>query len=208
MSLAMRAGVDPMRVRRFFGDEASHNLRRRDAGLLRWIAERDRAAIFALLDPRRGDRALDVGCGAGLHARALVHAGLRVTAVDFAPQMVEAVRPLVDEARLGRVETLELGQTYARVLCSGVLDYVPDVAAAIGRLGAHVAVGGRLVITVPRWSAAGRFYRFGYELVHQIQVRLYEVEVLDEMARRHGLELVGASQPFLHSLVVGWIRLR
>ena len=44
------------------------------------------------LKPLRGRRAADVGCGAGLLAEPLARLGAEVTAVDAAPENIEAAR--------------------------------------------------------------------------------------------------------------------
>lgn len=55
-------------------------------------AEEHADLLCRLLDVRPGQRVLDVGCGAGRHARALAHRGLRVTGVDLSPVLLEEAR--------------------------------------------------------------------------------------------------------------------
>ncbi len=54
-------------------------------------------ALIDLLDLRRGDRVLDVGCGPGRHSLALAAAGMTVTGVDISSEFVD----LADEAAAG-----------------------------------------------------------------------------------------------------------
>lgn len=56
-------------------------------------------AVLAGLEPRPGERALDLYCGAGLFAGALVDAGCRVTGVESNRSAVELARRNVPQAR-------------------------------------------------------------------------------------------------------------
>lgn len=62
--------------------------------------------LVGLLEPRPGERCLDIGCGRGAVtlplARAVGPTG-SVDAVDVSPAMVEATRSLAEEAGLGQV---------------------------------------------------------------------------------------------------------
>lgn len=55
-------------------------------------AERRADGIVGLLGVRAGERVLDVGCGAGRYARALMRRGLRVTGVDLSVELLEVAR--------------------------------------------------------------------------------------------------------------------
>ena len=55
-------------------------------------AERHADVVLDLLDVRPGSRILDVGCGAGRHARALARRGVRVTGVDLSAELLEEAR--------------------------------------------------------------------------------------------------------------------
>jgi len=55
-------------------------------------AEAHAGVVCDLLGVRPGQRVLDVGCGAGRHARALARRGMRVTGVDLSPDLLEEAR--------------------------------------------------------------------------------------------------------------------
>jgi cyclopropane fatty-acyl-phospholipid synthase-like methyltransferase len=116
----------------------------RDApGLLRAVAER-----------RSPGRALDLGCGAGVHAIYLAQQGFSVVGVDFVPAALELAR---ERARVAGVE-LELHEgdvlTYDAhagfdvVLDSGCLHHVPsrDVSRYRARLDQWLLPGGDYVL--------------------------------------------------------------
>ena len=57
-------------------------------------------SVDAMLAAERGQTILDLGCGNGYYARKLARLGVRVIAVDAAPQMIERAR-----ARGGHIDT-------------------------------------------------------------------------------------------------------
>ncbi|MGZ8358919.1 MAG: bifunctional 2-polyprenyl-6-hydroxyphenol methylase/3-demethylubiquinol 3-O-methyltransferase UbiG [Allosphingosinicella sp.] len=109
------------------------------------------------LKPLRGRRAADVGCGAGLLAEPLARLGATVTAVDAAPENIEAARRhaqgqgLEIDYRCGGVERLD--RDYDLVTCLEVVEHVADVPAFIGGLAASLAEDGLLILSTPNRTA-------------------------------------------------------
>ena len=83
------------------------------------------------LSPSSAPQVLDAGCGTGLLSLALARRGLRVTAVDLAPQMVAAAAAALRAAGLAaqaetRVADIEaVAGTFDAVACLDVLVHYP-----------------------------------------------------------------------------------
>ena len=109
------------------------------------------------LKPLAGKAALDVGCGAGLLAEPLARLGASVTAVDAAPEVIEAARAhaaaqgLAIDYRVGGVEALE-GE-YDLVTAMEVIEHVVDPQAFVRDLSARLAPGGLLMLSTPNRTA-------------------------------------------------------
>ena len=112
---------------------------------------------FSLGELGSGERVVDVGCGAGIDsliAAKKVGPDGRVIGVDMTPSMLEKARQAADEARLknvefrqGYAETLPVDDGWADVLISnGVLNLMPDKAAALEEMSRVLKPGGRLQI--------------------------------------------------------------
>lgn len=93
---------------------------------------------------------LDIGSGAGLHARAFVEADKTVTAVDLGRsryfRQASDAQPF--ETIVGDLFEADL-PTVDLVWCSHVLEHLPDVGRALERFRSLLLPGGRLAVTVP-----------------------------------------------------------
>lgn len=110
---------------------------------------------FALGAIRAGEHVVDCGSGSGVDS--LVASGLagssgRVIGVDMTPEMVDKARRAAAvagranvEFRLGYLEALPVDADWADVVISnGVLNLVPDKAAALAEMARVLRSGGRL----------------------------------------------------------------
>jgi SAM-dependent methyltransferase len=71
----------------------------------RWIGDREFALLARLLGARPGETLLDVGCGTGYFSRRFSReAGLMVTGIDVAPDMLDRARSKVPEIFLVRAD--------------------------------------------------------------------------------------------------------
>lgn len=112
---------------------------------------------FGMGELRPGERAVDVGCGAGIDsliAGKMVGPEGRVIGVDMTQVMLEKARVAADEAGL---ENVEFHQSYAEelpvpdgwadvVISNGVLNLMPDKPSVLGEMFRTLKPGGRLQI--------------------------------------------------------------
>lgn len=139
-----------------------------DAGYQRSPLFRQRFELWSAMIARRlpdGGRVLDAGCGSGVLSFAAAAQGGEVTAFDASPEMIGicerklAAHPdpkvkfelarLEDAERFGRA-------AFDLVLCSSVLEYVPDFWAAVDDLAACLKPGGVLILSMPNGDSLYR----------------------------------------------------
>jgi 2-polyprenyl-6-hydroxyphenyl methylase/3-demethylubiquinone-9 3-methyltransferase len=107
--------------------------------------------------PLEGKSALDVGCGAGLLAEPLARLGAQVTAVDAAPELIEAARTHASGAGLAidyRACGVEaLGGQYDLVTSMEVIEHVADPQAFTSALANRLKPDGLLILSTPNRTA-------------------------------------------------------
>jgi 2-polyprenyl-6-hydroxyphenyl methylase / 3-demethylubiquinone-9 3-methyltransferase len=107
--------------------------------------------------PLEGKTALDVGCGAGLLAEPLARLGAKVTAVDAAPELIEAAKAHAAGQGLSidyRAVGLEaLKGKFDLVTSMEVIEHVADPQEFVSALAARLAPGGLLILSTPNRTA-------------------------------------------------------
>jgi SAM-dependent methyltransferase len=112
---------------------------------------------FSLGRLDRGERILDLGCGAGtdsLIAAQMVGAEGSVAGIDMTAQMLEKARAAVVEMGVENVEFVEgeierlpfLDESFDVVISNGVIDLVPDKDAVFSEIHRVLRPGGRIQI--------------------------------------------------------------
>lgn len=111
-----------------------------------------------------GHRVLDMGCGGGRHAFAVLRRGAHVVAFDADQGELDGVRLMADamiaEGEVPAGGALECVQgdaldlpfedgSFDRIIAAEVLEHIPNDARAIAELVRVLAPGGRIAVTVP-----------------------------------------------------------
>jgi 2-polyprenyl-3-methyl-5-hydroxy-6-metoxy-1,4-benzoquinol methylase len=133
---------------------------------------------FLLRHVTAGDRVLDLGCGDGAFAAALVDAGAVVTGVDVAAEALRRARARAPQAQFEQVAegaALPLAEDAFDVVWAGeVLEHVADVVGLLGEARRVLRWGGTLLVTtpnVPRLGLALEALR-GAPLEHRLDPRV------------------------------------
>ena len=167
---------------------------------------RRRLANFEALDPRPGERLVDIGCGPGLLtselARAVGDAG-EVIAVDPSADMREAAIRRCGERPNTRVlegsaARLPIGDASAdKAVAVQVFEYLDDIPGALAEAWRVLRPQGRLVIGDMHWDTLAWFSEDGQRMTRMVSAwdrHLVEPRVpalLTPMLRRAGFTVEG-----------------
>ena len=122
---------------------------------------RRRQLLRTALDPKPGERILDVGCGPGVYvAELLAEVGPSgtVAGVDASPQMLAIAARRCEGHGNASFHEADVGSLpfsdaeFDAVFTVQVLEYVADIGTALDELHRVVRVGGRVVVWDTDWS--------------------------------------------------------
>ena len=162
------------------------------------------------LGAKPGDLVLDMGCGGGRHAFETVRRGCRIVALDQSLEELVDVKntfaAMIDAGELhGHVQGQPVSAdalklpfadgTFDRIICSEVLEHIPDDHTAIAELARVLRPGGSIALTVPAWVAEKICWKLNdeYHAPKAVggHVRIYRRSQLRSKIRQVGLQPCG-----------------
>jgi len=150
------------------------------------IRRREQAAVAHLLGDVRGQDVLELGSGAGYYTRVLLDLGARhVWAVDISQAMLDGLPQDRVTPVLGDAAAVDVGRRFATLVSAGMLEFVPEPAAALANAARHAEAGARLVILYPTLGLAGRAYR-AFHRRNGIAIRLFAPAEIETLADHSG----------------------
>jgi trans-aconitate 2-methyltransferase len=105
------------------------------------------AGLLELLAPRRGERILDLGCGAGQLTAQIADAGAEVLGLDASAEMIAEARRLHPQRtfEIADATRFEVDAPFDAVFSNAVLHWVKPPEQAVERIAAALQPGGRFV---------------------------------------------------------------
>lgn len=108
------------------------------------------------LDPRPGERVLEVGCGRGHLTRRLAEAGVDIVGIDVNPKAAELAG--TDRVLTMRAEDLAFpDDSFDAVLSVHAIEHIPDLTGALAEMARVLRPGGRALFVYPAEPVQGIF---------------------------------------------------
>ena len=156
---------------------------------------RGRELAVSILARQPSASVLDVGCGPGRVAEAVIEAGAAsYVGIDFSPRMLALARERLDRfASVQLVECdfldLDLEGTFQVVLALGLFDYLDEPARAAEWMRARCS--STLLASFTRWDwLKGPIRHFHYELLHRCPIHDYSESAVEAMLTSAGFSRV------------------
>jgi SAM-dependent methyltransferase len=103
--------------------------------------------LVALLDPRPGERILDLGCGTGHLSQAIAASGAQVVGIDNSPEMITAARAAYPDIEFHAMDArvFTFSEPFDAVFSNAVLHWISEAERVAQRIAAALKPGGRFV---------------------------------------------------------------
>jgi len=107
-----------------------------------FVAELGGAALD-LLDPQKGERILDVGCGEGTLTKKIIERGATVLGIDNSPEMIAAARANGIDAVLMAAEDIPFSSDFDAAFSNATLHWILEKEQAARAIFRALKPGGR-----------------------------------------------------------------
>jgi trans-aconitate methyltransferase len=172
-----------------------------------WDAERYQARhsyVFAygedlvgLLDPRRGERILDLGCGSGQLTAKIAESGADVTGLDRSAEMIAEARrnfPLL-AFEIADAASFTFDAPFDAVFSNAALHWVKDADGAAASIARALRTGGRFVLEMGGKGNTQAVMDAVREVAGPVETPWYfpSVGEYTSLLERHGFEIAFAT---------------
>ena len=135
----------------------------------RFVAELGQAALD-LLDPKPGERILDVGCGDGALSLKIIDRGAEVVGVDNSPELVEAARAAGVYAELIDAGEMTFEKAFDAAFSNAALHWMLDKEQVAEAVFSALRLGGRFA---GEMGGEGNIARLRETLDNELVIRGY-----------------------------------
>jgi trans-aconitate methyltransferase len=157
------------------------------------------SAVIDLLDPKPGERILDLGCGTGQLTQALADRGAEVVGLDSSPDMIGQARqnfPAIPFV-LSNATEMTFDREFDAVFSNAALHWMPDAERVADRIAKALKPGGRFAAEFGGKGNIAHIMRAIHEVLHAFydgnvpQTRTYYPSVAEysTLVERHGMEV-------------------
>jgi trans-aconitate methyltransferase len=101
--------------------------------------------VVELLDPKPGERILDLGCGDGVLTKKLEDMGCELVGIDSSPELVQAALKLGLDVAVGNATEMDFHEEFDAVFSNAVLHWIKDADRVIQKVFKALRPGGRFV---------------------------------------------------------------
>lgn len=125
--------------------------------IIRWLEQQRRRSFLKFVNAQPTDHIADIGCETGFMVHALAPKTAKVVGIDIDEAMLELAREAAHhpnvEFKTSDLYQLDLPDAhFDKVICSEVLEHIPEVERAISELIRITKPGGYIYISLPNDS--------------------------------------------------------
>ena len=188
-------------TRDYFDSIADIYTARSQGGIGKWLRNHELAYVREILGPKPLGHVLELGSGSGYYGHFLNNLGCEsLTCVDFSPQMLRNISIPGCTKVEADVQEFRGERIYDTILCCGTIEFLDRPQAIFDNAAQMLAPLGSMVVLVPWKQLFGQFYKC-FHALHQVKIKLFTKEDLNQWATHAGLDLVEARNIPIFSII-------
>lgn len=154
------------------------------------------SSLLDILDPKPGERILDLGCGTGELSHQISLCEATVIGIDADPQMIHRAQSQFSSCQfmVGDARSFLLDQQVDAVFSNAALHWVPEAERAVGAIYRSLKPGGRLVAEFGGKHNVGKIATYLDRAVGSSKNPWYFPSIAEysSILEKHGLEVTFA----------------
>jgi trans-aconitate 2-methyltransferase len=134
--------------------------------------------LLKLLDPRAGERVLDIGCGTAHLTKRICESGADVVGIDLSKEMIEHAKEIFPEIdlRVMDVTQMTFDEPFDKLFSNAVLHWVSEPLAAAHRMRDAIKTGGRLVVEMGGHGNIATIYNAIHQTLGHLGIPDHDLE--------------------------------
>lgn len=145
--------------------------------ILKYEQDMRQFAVVQLLNPKKQENILDVGCGNLRDYITLANKGAKVWGIDISLGMLIEGKKSYTPKELKNLRIFRASATHLpfrdgffdKILCSEVLEHIPDYKQCIEEMARCLKLGGRIVLTTPNRKSLYMINRKIIEFINSLR---------------------------------------
>lgn len=175
------------KIIQYFDKEAKTYNLERAKGILGYMVKKETELVLKLIEPKKGEKILDAGCGSGYYSLFFKNIGADPFGVDISPGMVKLATQNGINSVVADLENVKLKKKFDKILISGSLEFCNNPLNVLKNMSSHLKRGGYLGILFPKRNLFGNFY-FLFHLRHGFKIKLIRNSTFRKILINEGFE--------------------
>ncbi len=179
----------------YFDDQAGKYLKSSEKGFWFFLRKKEKEAVLKALEPFKGMRCIDLGCGAGYYTHLLLrHSPALMVGVDRSFTMLKQLNHKSILIAQADIQTVAFRKPFDRVLCAGALEFLDSIDPFLENAKKLLAPDGLMTILLPRRGIWGFFYKL-FHWSHSVSIQLFAYRKLENKLKKWGFKLEEITSP-------------
>jgi 2-polyprenyl-3-methyl-5-hydroxy-6-metoxy-1,4-benzoquinol methylase len=183
-----------MDTAKYFDTKAADYDKKRSKGILgKWVSKEEKI-IQQLLDVKKGETVLDVGCGQGRYSRKAKLKGGKPYGIDMSPGMIKEYNKNGFFGEVADIVKKSVNKKFDKIVCGGALEFTSNPDKALKNISKSLKKHSTFVLLYPRLTSLGLAYKL-YHFKNRLNIYLFSDRKINNLFEKNGMKIVNLIKP-------------